>query len=469
MLFQASEGMAAINTEQLISQSTNRLESLFVQQEKSKTPSYYDNAIAKERIATRKIFDDDMEQLIEQSTALTGSTLTTRSALERQQTLVQTLQEKLREANVDIDLLNQEERNVYSDNPWFGTGSSTRLTQTHAELKAKVAVLQEQSAAIEAVLPTQEERLSKLKNDERYAQFGAIIGVLEYLLIVLLVVAFERFARLRLLPMVISDQVKRYRFSKLFAACVYVLLVVTVIARLSADQPGILTSFAIIGAALAVALQDVVKDMLSWIIILQSRRYSIGDRITVGQWTGDVIDVSPLRTTMLEVATSNGRDIGRTGKTVAIPNMLTLSQAVLNYNTSSDFLRLETEITVTFESDYKHAKKILAEILEEITGKYTEPARQQERMRMQQFYLAEMVGGPSVYMDLAGSGVLFMLRFYAPVGQHRTITSKIAAAILDRFAEEGIGLAYNTSRVYATNLNGDGMPVVIPAPPSKKG
>ena len=442
---------ADARTEQLIAQTTARLQSYFEQQEKSENPSFYDVAIAKERETAQSLHAALLEELTTlPSTTPEGAPLET-TPLEKEQALVKLVTERLSEAKVDLDLLQKEKSLLYEGAPQ-PEGEGKRLTQSFAELKAKSAVLEEQIAAMQKFLPPHEERLSKLRTEQRIEQFSSVFTLGKYLGLILIVILIERFLRLRLLPQFIQDQGARYAAGKVLAAVVYVSLAIVVIARLSADYPGTLTSFAIIGAALAVALQDVVKDFLSWILIAQSNRFGLGDRISVGQWTGDVIDISPLRTTLLEVATEQNRDIGRTGKVLTIPNSMMLSQPAINYNTTSDFLRIELHVLITLQSDRKEAVAIAKNVLEEETGNFTETARLQERLRMRRFYVAEINHDPSVYVELATSGILLMLRFYAPVSHYRTIKTAITEKLLDRFAASGIDIAYPTSRAYATTL-----------------
>lgn len=465
-----ARGATALETQ--TAQATARLQDLYRQQERSARPTQFDAAIARERTAMRQLFAKDLDAFINptQDTSKPEQTADERSALAKQQTLVRALEQRVSEAKVDIDLLHKEDRTIYGQSVQFGTGA-VRLTSSRPELLARVAVLEEEVAAIEQVLPAQQERLDKLRTEQRLEQFSLVISIGKYLLGILFVIACERMLRLRLLPRMIPDQGRRYALAKTLATVVYGTLAIFLIVRLTADYPGFLTSFAIIGAALAVALQDVVKDILSWMLTLQGRRYQLGDRIAVGPWTGDVIDISPMRTMLLEVTVRDGRDMGRTGRTVAVPNALTLTLPLVNYNTTSDFVRIEQEVLITYQSDWKRAKEILLQILEEKTAQYAEAANRQEQRRMLHFFVHDELRGPSIYMDLAGSGVLFMMRYTCPVGLHRMLTSHINELILERFAAENlpIDIAYNTSRVYATTLDQTAPPLGSLKPSDKKG
>ena len=78
------------------------------------------------------------------------------------------------------------------------------------------------------------------------------------------------------------------------------------LSKLVSDHPNVIASLAIVGAGIAVALQDIVKDIVGWIIVLQRRLYTLGDRVSIGNHTGDVIEIQeskPISKTKNWVAT----------------------------------------------------------------------------------------------------------------------------------------------------------------------
>ncbi len=54
-------------------------------------------------------------------------------------------------------------------------------------------------------------------------------------------------------------------------------------------------------AGLVIALSDAILSVAAWVFILVRRPYSVGDRIKMGNVTGDVIDIRLFQTTLLEV------------------------------------------------------------------------------------------------------------------------------------------------------------------------
>lgn len=418
---------------------------------KDGSDSYLEKRIADERAKVRTFADKAVQALVttnESDTGADNATLT--KAIDRQRAIVEVLNENLRDRKVDFDLLVSEEKKYYIA-PISGTGSATdtlRLTQTHGELLAKKAVLEERINALTAGLSLQQDRLNKLSRQQWLEQFQSLFGLLSYVLIILGAVLLDRIVRRRVASR-FQTKGGRYLVMKFLTAGIYTVASLWILSKLLADHPSALASLAIVGAGIAVALQDVVKDIMGWILILQRRLYTLGNRVSVGKQTGDVIDIGPLRTMMLEVSTDGAYNAHeRTGKTIYIPNSMVLSQPVLNYNTTSDFIGVEMKVTITFQSNWKKAEAILNEVLKTEAMSFVEQARAQQRRRTALFYTMWEVGDPEIHVDLESSGVLFTLKFTVPIGMRRQVISALSRSILDRFAmESDIDLAYNTIHI----------------------
>lgn len=417
---------------------------------KNSADTYLEKRIVDERARVRTMADKEVKALVDQSDKDDQAldTMALPKAIDRQRAIVQQLEEQRRNRAVDVDLLSEEERKFYLSDAADTEADVLRLTKTHGELLAKKAILEERIAALDAGLALQNDRLSKLNREQWIDQFSSLFGFGSYVLIILGAIVLDRFIRKRLAKR-LETKGGRYLISKIVTAIIYVLTSLWIFSKLISDHPGALASLAIVGAGIAVALQDVVKDFMGWIIIWQRRLFTLGDRASIGKYTGDIIDIGPLRTTMLEVSTDGAFNAHeRTGKTLYVPNSMVLRDPILNYNTTSDFMSVEMQVTVTYASDWKKAEAIIHEALVTETGSFVEQAQAQQRRRTALFYTMWEVGEPEVHTDIASSGVLFTLKFTVPIGKRRTVITTLSKSILDQFkAAENIELAYNTVQV----------------------
>ncbi len=430
-----------------------RLTSLYRSLLKSPEDQYIQRRITEERSLIRAAIEKEVRSTPraseDSSPPADGAELP--RAIDQQRTLVSGLEERLKERKVDRDLLLAEEQKFYIDTPPENLGEieEFRLTKIHEELLAKVAIAEERIAVLESVLSLEKQRLGKLTRDQWLAQFGDLIAILTYIATFIAIVIAERLIRGLIAHRILQPQ-KRYVVTKFFTTITYVVVLLWLVTTVFSKNPNILTSLAIVGAGLAVALQDVVKDVVGWIMVLQKRLFILGDRVSVGPYSGDVVDLSLLRTTLLEVNTSPAAAVQeRTGRVLYMPNAAVLIHDVVNFNRTSDYLKSELKLTLTLESNWEKAEKIFLAILEEVTGKYTEAARRQYSTRTRMLFIQHDPTGPALYTDVVGDGIEVTLRFTIPIGMRREVGSDIMRAILKRFAmETDVHLAYRTSMVY---------------------
>src|SRR3984885_8297573 len=139
----------------------------------------------------------------------------------------------------------------------------------------------------------------------------------------------------------------RYKVRKLIVFSGY-FSILLFLAILFEDRLGRL-SFAIgvVGAGVAVALQDVVASIAGAFSIGFSKLYTVGDRVQIGDNTrGDVIDIGLLRTTLMETGNWVSKDLYN-GRVVRVPNSAVLKGTVYNYSQGFQFLWDEIKIVLT--------------------------------------------------------------------------------------------------------------------------
>ena len=117
----------------------------------------------------------------------------------------------------------------------------------------------------------------------------------------------------------------------------------------------------IIGAGVALSMQETLLCIAGWLLLVIRRPYTIGDRIEVDGRIGDVIDISVFQTTMLEIGNWVEADQS-TGRILIVPNSVNLRLPVYNYTKGFPFLWNEFSAVVTFESDWRGAKETMLEI-----------------------------------------------------------------------------------------------------------
>ena len=429
------------------------LQSLYDQQIANPESEYIADQIEAKRAVIREILEKNITMSLEapaEDVSATGSEESLSSSIVKQTAALKTLENLSKEAKVDLDLLKKEEKEIYQNAQQEKADGAFRLTKSHAELLAKTAIINEEISVVNSLTDFHTTRLQKFQFNQRLEQYGLLITLGKYFVIIMIILFVEKTIRKRFLSKITKTEY-RYAATKLFTTTVYTFTIIWIAGVTFSKNPSLLASVAIIGAGLAIALQDVVKDLVGGFVIFQHQLFTRGNRISFSDITGEVIDSGLLRTTILEIgARKDGEALERTGKTLSIPNALFLTHPVTNHNASSDYVRAEMKLTITFESNAEKAQQMLQKIVDEETNEYLQRDEQQVRRRMQLYYFRHATRGNQVYMDIAADGVEFTLRFTTPIGERRPVVSRISHTILKQFAvENDIDLAYSTQRVLA--------------------
>src|ERR1700731_776133 len=150
----------------------------------------------------------------------------------------------------------------------------------------------------------------------------------------------------------------RYKARKFLVFSGY-LSILLFLAILFEDRLGRL-SFAIgvVGAGVAVALQDVVASIAGAFSLGFSKLYAVGGRVAVGDTRGDVIDIGLLRTTLMETGNWVSKDLYN-GRIARIPNSTILKVSVFNYSQGFRFIWDEIKVVLTGTSDSQFARAML--------------------------------------------------------------------------------------------------------------
>lgn len=107
-----------------------------------------------------------------------------------------------------------------------------------------------------------------------------------------------------------------------------------------------------LGVGIGFGLQNIANNFISGLIILFERPIKVGDRIEVGQVTGDIVRISSRATT---VSTNDNISI-------IIPNAEFISKPVINWSHSGRNIRFHVPVGVAYKEDPAHIKSILLDI-----------------------------------------------------------------------------------------------------------
>jgi small-conductance mechanosensitive channel len=227
------------------------------------------------------------------------------------------------------------------------------------------------------------------------------------------------------------------------------LVILAVLWRPFAGDIGVVVG--LVAAGLAFAMQEVIGAFAGWINVLSGRIYRIGDRVEIGGVRGDVIDITPLRTKVMEIGDAGddsttwvrGRQF--TGRIVAVSNKKTFTDPVFNFSHGFDYLWDELTLPVAYRGDWRRASEILQEEVGRVTD--TEAAARAADALLDRFPVRRADVEPRVFARATDDYVELSARFAVPVREARPVKDELTRAVMDRFRSANIEVASATQEI----------------------
>ncbi|GAB4516080.1 MAG: mechanosensitive ion channel [Anaerolineae bacterium] len=247
----------------------------------------------------------------------------------------------------------------------------------------------------------------------------------------------------------IEDTVVHYRWQKAstYIAAIAILLLVGPLWLVNARP--LLTYLGLLSAGIAIALQDPMSNLAGWLFIVWRQPFRLGDRIQIGDYAGDVVDIRIFQFSLLEIGQWVDADQS-TGRILHIPNRRVFSDVLANYSQGLTYIWNEIPVLVTFESNWEKAKQILTEIAQRHAGDLSKSAQERIRRASRRYMIRYMALTPKVYTRVDASGVRLTIRYLCEPRERRSTEEAIWEDVLRAFAQHpDIELAYPTQRFYA--------------------
>ena len=274
----------------------------------------------------------------------------------------------------------------------------------------------------------------------------SVLGRLATTAVVVAVAAALAWPLARLATRGVDDAYARYHLRKAVRVGVVVLTLIAlaIVWRPFAGRLGIVVGLT--AAGLAFAMQEVVGAIAGWFNIMLGRIYRVGDRVRVGGVEGDVIDVTPLRTKLLEIGSASGDSWvkGRqyTGRIVTVSNKATFTDAVFNYSGAFEYIWEELMLPVRHDADRDEAERIMHEEAVRISN--TAEAQRAIDAMARRYPMPRTELEPRVYLRATDNWTEVAARFVVPVRGARAAKDELTRRITARFREAGIDLASET-------------------------
>lgn len=204
----------------------------------------------------------------------------------------------------------------------------------------------------------------------------------------------------------------------------------------------VLTALTIVAAGLTIVSKELILNFLGSFVIFWRELFAIGDRVQVGEHTGDVLEKGILYFTLLESGrtASTGHS---TGRLIKVPNAHVLTLPVINATRGAGYVWNEIKVTVTLESARERCREVLVGLANEYTAKRNmDLDKVRASFARRKVYFDKLT--PRAYVSVDNQCVVFTLRYVCSSRMVRESEDFIYTGLLDKLEPGVIELADNS-------------------------
>jgi small-conductance mechanosensitive channel len=204
------------------------------------------------------------------------------------------------------------------------------------------------------------------------------------------------------------------------------LLIVFVILGMPSQAPTVL---GLAGAGLTVALKDFIVGFVGWFVLMGRNGIRVGDWVEINGVGGEVVEISLLRTTLLE--TGNWTDTGHpTGRKVTFVNSFAIEGHYFNFSTSGQWLWDELTVSVpTGENPYPVIEAIQKLVVKE-TESNAHMAEEEWQKASTRYKVQNFSARPAINLRPTGGGVEVHVRYITRAQERQATRAHLYEAIV---------------------------------------
>ncbi|MBO4375452.1 MAG: mechanosensitive ion channel family protein [Lachnospiraceae bacterium] len=209
------------------------------------------------------------------------------------------------------------------------------------------------------------------------------------------------------------------------------IVLVTLISILGWENIGrsLLGSAAVLTGIIGFAAQDVIKDILSGLLISIYKPFDLGDRIELDDGRAGIVESITMRHVVI---------IGLDTLRMVIPNSKINAAMISNYSFGYVKRSCIFRFPVGYDSDIEKTKDVIAGTIRD--NPYTIPGKKQKD--------GSMDYAPVYFIEIADSALIMTVTvYYEPKTSTEFLKDQINTAVFDALDKNGIEIPYNYSSV----------------------
>lgn len=267
----------------------------------------------------------------------------------------------------------------------------------------------------------------KLQYREALQTLGIRLGLLIVALLVLFA-ASELWRRLVL--RYVQDSRRRYQLLLLRRIALWSLVVIIVGIAFASELGSIVTFAGLITAGIAVAMQSVLVSIVGYFFLIGKYGIRVGDRVQIGEVTGEVIDLGLVRMYLMELGAKG--TTGPTGRVVAFANSVVfqVSSGLFKQIPGVNFSWREMVLTLPPGVDFAAVKEqLVAVVTEALKDYHGEILRQTKEIARTTRSSSAGDAQPQVQLHFSATGVEAHVRYPVHLQHAAEIDERVSQAL----------------------------------------
>jgi small-conductance mechanosensitive channel len=246
-----------------------------------------------------------------------------------------------------------------------------------------------------------------------------VSSVLLLVIVLVFFVAISKFTRKMFLSRIFKhlrlDEGTIYTLSRVTHYVIMLIGALVAFQFVGIDLSGLMVIFGALSVGIGFGLQNLTSNFVSGLILLVERPIRVGDRVTIGDTEGDVVEIN-IRST--EIRSLNNISI-------IVPNSEFVSTQVINWSYGELKVRLDIDVGVSYGSDLDTVFKCLNLAAAETSEVLKTPAHE------------------VLHRGFGDSSWDMRLRVWiADPKRHNYVRSEINCAIVRKFREHGVEIPF---------------------------
>jgi small-conductance mechanosensitive channel len=229
----------------------------------------------------------------------------------------------------------------------------------------------------------------------------------------------------------VHDARRRYQFLLLRRVVMWTTVGLIVLFTFASQLSSAVTFAGLITAGVAVALQNVIVSVVAYFFLIGKYGIRVGDRVQVGDVTGEVVDIGLVRMHIMELGGPS--DSQPTGRVVAFSNSIVFqpTSGVFKQIPGTSFIWHELKLTLSSETEYSSAKQRLTEAINKALEDYRENIEtQQQNLERNLTSVSAAELRPKVKLHYTASGIEANIRFPVELGKASEMDDHVMKEIM---------------------------------------